>query len=196
MITILIILVTALVSYSAFQKPELFSKLQFNAYQAFHSKQYYRLFSHGFIHADWGHLIFNMISLYFFGSNVEHLLESRFMYVVLYLSAIGIASITSLIKYRNNYYYNSVGASGGVSAVIFASILLEPGIKIIILPIPIPIPGIIYGLIFLAYSHFMSKRGRDNINHDAHLLGAVYGFLFPLLINPEYFSNFIRQINL
>jgi len=194
MVTILILIITAFISISAFNNKNLFVKLQFNPYQVYYKKQWYRLITHGFIHANWAHLIFNMISFYFFATYVEQMFNSKILFIFFYLSGIIIASLTTLIKHKNNHWYNSVGASGGVSAIIFASILFEPFSKIIILPIPIPIPAIIYGLLFLAYSQYMSKRNTDNINHDAHFLGAVYGLVFPILLNPNLIQHFFQKI--
>lgn len=193
MITIITIIATAIISIVAFSRPELMNKYQLNAYNVYHNKQWYRLISHGFFHADWTHLIFNMITLFFFGGNVESAL-GVFAYILLYFGGIIVASLTSLFKHKNDYWYNSIGASGGVSAVLFAYILLAPKASIALLLIPIPIPAFIFGIAYIAYSHYMSRRGSDNINHDAHLLGALYGFSIPILINPNYFYHFINQI--
>ncbi len=192
--TILIIIITAFISIAAFNNKNIFVKLQFNPYQVYHRKQLYRLVSHGFIHANWTHLIFNMLSFFFFATYVEQMFHSSLIFLIFYLSAIIIASSTTLVKQKDNHWYNSVGASGGVSAIVFASILFEPFSKIIILPIPIPIPAILYGIIFLGYSHYMSKRETDNINHDAHFLGAVYGLIFPVLLNPTILQSFWHKI--
>lgn len=194
MLTIIIIITTALVSIASFNNRSTFSKLQFNPYQVYYRKDFYRLVSHGFVHANWTHLIFNMISLFFFGPVVESFFNSNLLFIVFYLSGIIIASLTTLFKHKNNHWYNSVGASGAISAVIFASILIRPFESIMIIPIPIPIPAIVYGVIFLIYSQYMSKRNTDNINHDAHFLGAVYGIIFPIIINPELLRSFLGKI--
>ena len=194
MITIIIIVFTSLISIAAFNNRSLFSKLQFNPYQVYYRKEWHRMLTHGFIHANWNHLIFNMISFYFFGRLVESLFTSKLVYLFLYFSAIIIASLTTLYKHKNNHWYNSVGASGGVSAIIFASILFNPFSGIYIIPFPFPIPGIIYGIIFIIYSRYMSRRYADNINHDAHLLGALYGFLFPILLDPGIIISFLNKI--
>lgn len=194
MLTIIIIIVTSIISITAFKRSEIFAKYQFNPYQVYHRKQYIRLVSHGFIHADWNHLIFNMISLYFFGGFVEQALGPAYFFIILYIGGIIIASLTTLKKHKDNYWYNSVGASGGVSAVVFASILLSPWSSIYFFFIPIPIPAVIFGIAYLAYSQYMSRRNVDNINHDAHFLGAIFGFTFPILIDPSYFYTFINQL--
>jgi len=202
MISIIIIIVTAIISILAFRNGELFSKLQFNPYQVYHRKEWARLITHAFVHVDWGHLIFNMITLYFFGGYVESMLISYtdsavggfVLFILFYLSAIVISSLTTLFKHKDNYVYNSVGASGGVAAVVFASILLNPKSKLMIIPIPIPISGYIFGILYLVYSQYMSRRNTDNINHDAHFLGALFGFSFPILLDVNYFYAFIQQI--
>lgn len=194
MLTYIIIAITAVISISSFSNFNVFSKLQFNAYQVYHRKQWYRLLSHGFIHADWMHLIFNMLTLFFFGPIVESYLHSKVLFIVFYLSSIITASLPTLKKQKDNAWYNSVGASGGVSAIVFASILFNPLNKLFVFMIPIPIPAIIFGVAYLWYSHYMSKHGHDNINHSAHFIGAVYGFVFPIIFNPGFFMDFIYQL--
>lgn len=201
--TLIFVLVTTVISILAFNNGQLFSKLQFNPYQVYHRKEYYRLISHGFIHADWLHLFVNMFVLYSFGTAVENIfaiLEAQGMmkfgkawFTFMYLSAIVFASLTTLKKHKDNVYYNSVGASGAVSAILFCSIFFEPW-NTLQLYFAIPIPAIIFGVLYLFYSHYMSKRNMDNINHDAHFIGAVFGFLFPLLINFDLIYNFLNQL--
>lgn len=192
--TLLIILVTSAVSVYAFYRPEIFWKLKLNAFRTVRKGEWYRILTHGFVHADWSHLIFNMLSLYFFGGHVAYRLNSAPLYLLLYLGGIAFAVITTLARHKDHEWYNSVGASGGVSAVVFASILFAPLSSIYIFFIPIGIPAFLYGVAFIWYSHYMSRKDRDNINHDAHLLGAVYGFFFPLIINPAWLGDFIYQI--
>lgn len=199
MITYIIIGITAVVSFLAFQNVALMEKLQFNAAQVIHRKQYYRLISHAFVHVSWTHLIVNMLVLYFFGRNVESYFgyffgnRADFYFIILYLGGILGSNIWSLIKHQNDYYYNAVGASGAVSAVLFTFIFLDPWEMLYLFAI-IPIPGIIFGVGYLIYSYQMSKRGSDNIAHDAHFLGAVFGFVFPIILKPELFSRFIQLL--
>lgn len=202
-ITIIIIAVTCVISILAFNNSQLFSKLQFSPYQVYHRKEYYRLLTHGFVHADWLHLFVNMFVLYYFGTYVElsfQKLEAReflkhgeVWFTFMYLSAIVFASVTTLKKYKDNYYYNSVGASGAVSAVLFCTIFFDPW-NTLYLYFAIPIPAVIFGVLYLIYSQYMSKRNSDNINHDAHFVGAVFGFLFPLLIKFDLIFHFINQL--
>jgi len=199
MITWFIIGVTALVSYMAFQNAGLMDKLQFNAAKIVQGKEYYRLITHAFIHANWSHLIVNMLVLYFFGPYIESYLAYYFgnkanaYFLLLYFGGILASNIWALIKHKNNYYYNAVGASGAVSAVLFAFIFFDPLQKILFFFV-VPVPGILFALVYLAYSYQMSKRGDDHIAHDAHFLGALFGFLFPILLKPNLFDQFIDKL--
>ncbi len=199
MITWVIIGVTALVSYLAFQNADLMAKLQYNAAQIVHRKEYYRLVTHAFVHANWPHLIVNMLVLYFFGRYIENYLGYYFgnrataYYLILYFGGILASNIWSLIKHKNNYYYNAVGASGAVSAVLFSFIFFNP-LEPILLFMIVPVPGILFAIGYLFYSYFMSKRESDNVAHDAHFLGAVFGFVFPLLLKPQLFDQFINRL--
>lgn len=154
-------------------------------------KEYYRFITSGFIHADLKHLIFNMISLYFFGYIVEAWLGTG-LYVLLYITAIVVSDIPTYLKHKNNSNYASLGASGAVSAVIFASILLHP-INLIFIYF-IPMPAIVFGILYLAYSYYMDKQSRDNVNHSAHLYGAVYGLLFVGVLYPAIVPAMIQTV--
>ena len=199
MVTIIIIVVTCAVSLFCFYGGG-FDALKFRAYDVWHRMQWYRMFSYGLVHGGWGHLFFNMLTLYFFGSVVEQYFKLVFgdtvgilLYVVLYLSAIAVSTVGDLIKYRDDWSYTAVGASGAVSAVLFASILFEPKMGIYIYLIPIPIPGFIFAPLYLLYCWYMAKRNADNIGHSAHFWGAVYGLLFPLICSPQIFNHFLNQ---
>jgi len=201
--TYLLIAFTVLITFTAFRREEWFSKLQFNAYQIYHRKEIYRLLTHGFLHANWTHLIVNMIVLFFFGPHVEGYLKQilpesipylgRIVYLLFYFAAIVISSLVSLYKQKDNAWYNAVGASGAVSAVLFFFIFFRPWEMLYFYGI-IPIPGIIMGVLYLIYSYYMSKKGEDNINHDAHFIGAVFGFIFPLFIDCKLIFVFLNQL--
>lgn len=201
--TLAFIIITSIISIVAFGNRQLFAKFQFNPYQVYHRKEYYRLLSHGFIHADWMHLIVNMIVLYSFGNAVESYFgqleaeglmnHAEIWFSFMYLAAIIFSSVTTLKKYKDDFMYNSVGASGGVSAVLFCSIFFNPWAKLGLYFV-IPVPAIIFGVGYLIYSQYMSKKNIDNINHDAHFIGAVFGFLFPLLIKFSFIYIFINQL--
>lgn len=203
MMTYILIAFTALISIPAFNNHDWFLKFQFNAYQAVQRKQWYRLLTHGFLHANWMHLIVNMLVLFFFGPRVEQYFKEvlnpalvpwhHLFYLLYYLAAIIIASLTSLFKHKEDPWYNAVGASGAVSAVLFSFIFFNPWELLYFYGI-IPVPGIIMGVLYLVYSHYMSRRNTDNVNHDAHISGAIFGFVFPLFINYRLFIYFINRL--
>ncbi len=194
--TLILIIITALTSIGAFNNETLYNKLILWPKRMDQPSEYHRLLTSGFIHADYMHLIFNMITLFFFGRYVEVLFVmngmSAGLYLVLYLVGIVAASLPSFVKNRNNSYYRSLGASGGVAAVLFSFVYFAPWEKIYIWFIPIP--GIIAAAAYLIYSAYMSKQGRDYVNHDAHFWGAVFGFAFTLLFAPDHGSNFLEQL--
>ena len=203
MVTLIIILITSAVSILCFSGKLNASTLRFNAYDIWHRKKWYKMLSYGLVHSGMGHLFFNMLTLYFFGTVVERYFKVAFgdtqgiiLYVILYVSAIIVSTIGDLVKYKDNYYYNAVGASGAVSAVLFASILFEPKMGIYIYLIPIPVPGYIFAPLYLFYCWYMAKRNMDNIGHTAHFWGAVYGLVFPLIIRPDIFQHFLSQLGL
>ncbi len=204
MTTIFIVLVTALISYGAFQRYDVFEKLLLSPYRTFHGQQWYRLITHGFVHADWVHLIINMLVLFSFGRSVENIFSQlegygvvgngKIMFLVLYVSGLVVASLSSLFKHKDTPQYRSVGASGAVAAVVFTHIFFQPWSKLYFWAV-LPIPGIVFGLLYLGYAHYMSRKpGHDNINHDAHFYGAVYGLIFPLLLDINLISTFIDQL--
>ena len=178
-------------------------KLQFNPYQVYHRKEFYRLFTHGFVHTDWMHLIINMFVFYSFGRAIESyfkqleyigMIKSANLYfILLYIGGLLFSPLITLFKHKDNYMYNAVGASGAVSAVVFCYIFFSPLQKIHFYFL-LPIPGIVFGIAYLIYSSIMSKRAKDNINHDAHFVGALFGFFFPLIINVRFIFDFIDQI--
>ena len=203
MITVIIIAITCIVSILCFNGTLNGNKLIFNAYQVWHRKEWYRMLTSGIIHSGWGHLFFNMLTLYFFGRVVEQYFSAAFggvlgavLYVVLYVSALAISSLGDLVKYRDNWNYNALGASGAVSAVLFASILFAPKMGIYIYLIPIPVPGYIFAPLYLLYCWYMAKRNMDNIGHTAHFWGAVYGILLPIICKPDVLSFCLSQFNL
>lgn len=201
LVTYGIIAITALISIMAFSNQQLLERMMFYPYGILRNKSYGRFISHGLIHANWGHLLFNMITLFFFGGSVEFYLmdhygatTGRIIYLLLYTVAIVVSSIPAYVKHKQNSYYRSLGASGAVSAVLFASILIHPLSTLFIIPIPIPIPAWLFGPLYLLYSYYMAKRGSDNIGHDAHFMGAVFGLAAIILLIPSTFSHFLEQI--
>jgi len=197
--TIILILITSVFSIIAFNQHSLIYKYQLNPYQIIHRHQYSRLILHAFLHANWTHLIINMLVLYSFGMALERYFQDFFgnawiaYYSLLYFGAILISPLNALIRHRNDYLYNAVGASGAVSAVIFATIFFNPWNKIYFFGM-IPMPGIVFAALYLIYSWIMSTRSKDNIAHDTHFIGAVYGLLLPILLDPDLLSYFIQQL--
>lgn len=202
-ITLIIIVVTVIITFVANSNSELYFKLLFNPYQVVHNKEWYRLFTHAFIHDKQNifHLIFNMYVLYSFGEIVETILINELgalgiaYYLFIYIGGIAAASLPALARHKDNYAYNAVGASGAVSAVLFASIAFMPftgGIGIIFLPFTIN--PLLFGVLYLAYEIYMDKKSNDNVAHDAHTWGAVFGFLFTLIFVPGAFMNFVAQL--
>lgn len=196
-VTLALIAVTVVVSWQAWDKPRLLDRLILWPPAVERQRQYDRLLTHGFIHADWGHLIFNMIALYSFGPAMESYFAGRITaigYLVFYLSAVVIAILPTYVRHKQDASYRSLGASGAVSAVLFAFILLDPWAGIYVFLIPVAIPAFLFAGLYLGYTIWMDKRGGDNVNHSAHLWGALYGVGFTLLLNPELAARFVRRL--
>ena len=156
-----------------------------------------RLLGYGFIHADWAHLLFNMITLWSFGMQVERVFSewiSPVGYLLFYLSAIVVSILPTYMKHQRDPNYRSLGASGGVAAVLFAAILFDPWSKLIIFPIPLPVPAFLFAILYVGYSIWMDRRGGGNVNHSAHLWGAAYGVLFTVLMEPRVLSHFVATL--
>ena len=183
-ITLILVIITTLISIGGFNNQKMIDDLIFYPPAVAKRNEYYRFFTCGLIHADWGHLIFNMLALYMFGKGVEEgfvaLLGSsgRYVYLLMYVSALLVSLLPTYSSNKENYHYRSLGASGAVSAVIFAGLMLAPETEVFIFFIPIPIPGFIFAPLYLLISFWLDKRGGGNINHSAHIWGAIYGLLF------------------
>ena len=195
MLTLILIGVTVLVTWLAFKNPRLLDRLILWPPAIDRNKQYDRLLTHGFIHADWQHLLFNMITLFFFGRFAEQVISAMIGpvgFVLFYLSAIVIAILPTYLRHRHDARYRSLGASGAVSAVLFAFILVQPWSLIFVFFLPVP--AILYRVFFVGYSIWMDRQGGDNTNHNAHLSGAIYGVLFMLLMEPRIGGVFLERL--
>ncbi len=201
-ITYCIIGITCLVSYLCFNNRESMMKLAHVPTMVEKHKEYYRLLTSGFVHSDTMHLFFNMFTLYFFGRNIEMVFQHEIMfgenigttaYLVFYLSAIVAANAPTFIKNKDNYTYVGIGASGAVSAVIYACILFFP-LEPIYIFAALPIPSWLYGILYLAYESYAHKNVNDNVAHDVHFSGAIYGILFITAYNYEILLSCISQI--
>jgi membrane associated rhomboid family serine protease len=211
-ITYLLLAVTILVSVKAFSDQVFRDRLMLNPYSVIHGRQSYRVFTHAFIHGDVMHLMFNMFALYLFavqltpetpGNHPHYSLEPELIarygpkgylyFGALYLGGILFSTMWSLFRHRNNPYYNSLGASGAISSVIFAYILLNPMDKMGVFPFPAIIPAFIFGPLLLLFEYWMAKRGGTGIAHDAHLSGAVFGIIFMTILDYRILLDFLRN---
>jgi membrane associated rhomboid family serine protease len=209
-ITLIIIIITCIISIGAFSNRRLLDDLIFYPPAVSQHRQWYRFFSCGLIHADWAHLFFNMYVLYVFGAGqgkqgVEYIFKEVFedkgaiLYLIMYISSLAICLIPTYNKNKENYSYRSLGASGAVSAVVFSYILFNPTQGMGLLFLPVYIPGFLFGLIYLVVSSWLDRRGGGNINHSAHLWGAIYGIVFVIFackVFSEYsvIQRFIEQV--
>lgn len=193
--TIIIIAVTCVISYLAWQNRQIMERLIFWS-PAIKEGQVERFITHGFIHADGMHLLFNMFTFYFFGSIIEAFYRQYFGgagFILFYLGGIIVAMIPSYLKHKNDRNYMSLGASGAVSAVLFAYILFAPW-ELLYLFAAIPIPAIVFAVAYVWYSIHAGKQNKDNINHSAHLYGALYGVIVTLLLEPRLLTHFFNQL--
>lgn len=199
MITWSLIGITVLTSFLAFNNPDTLAKCLMNPYKIIVKHEYYRLLTSGFIHQDYGHLFFNMVSLYFFGLGLEQwfvvgLPFGKTLFLLFYLAGIVVSDLPTLRKHRNDRNYNSLGASGGVSSILFAYIILNPTDKIYMYGI-IGLPAFAWGALYMLYTVWQSKNNLGSgINHDAHLYGAIFGIIFILVAFPESATNFVAQL--
>lgn len=193
---------TVLVSLLYMQNQEFKNKFMFNAYAIKQRNEWWRWFTHAVLHADGFHLLFNMMTLYFFGPSIEEVFnDGRFfgpgkgslMFFLMYVSAIPVSSAYSFFKHKNNPYYNALGASGAVSAVIYTFILFAPTSNIYIFA-AIPMPCWLYGILYLVISWTLARRNVGNIGHDAHFFGSVYGIIFPLVFFPFLAERFVSLL--
>lgn len=173
-----------LISYQGFRDESFFQKYKFEIEAILGRKQYYRLLSSAFLHADIGHLLLNLFCFYSFAENIEFLFGKKIVLAIFFLSLLG-GSVLSLLFHRNHYDYSAVGASGAVSGIIFASIFLLPGGKVGSFWLPIEIPASIFAILYVIASMYGIKAQHDNIGHEAHLGGAITGMLFAFAVYPQ-----------
>lgn len=200
-VTLILIIITVGISWYAWQNQDVMHRLIFTPYTVRRDNSWYRFLTSGFLHADLTHLFFNMFTFYFFGQAVEYTFINIFgpitgilIFLLIYIGGIIVSDIPTYFKHKDDPGYRALGASGGVAAVVFSSILFYPTQDICLYAI-LCIPGFILGILYLMYSYFQGKRMGDNINHDAHLYGAVYGFLISLILVPQAGPLFIDQIS-
>lgn len=196
---LIILLATVLISIYAFQNHSFFEKALFRPYLMKQSNEWWRWVSSGFIHKDYTHLIVNMLTFYFFGSYVEQSFNvisgghGILMFSIFYLSAIVASGMFDYLRFQNQYGYAALGASGAVSAVLFSYVLFEPTGKIYLYMV-LGIPSWLFGILYLYYEWYMGKKQSDNIGHNAHFFGALYGFLFPVVVDYRTGLMFLQKI--
>jgi membrane associated rhomboid family serine protease len=181
-------------SLLAFNNEGIYGKWMLHPYSVYRKKNVFTLITSGLIHKDWMHLIFNMLSYFFFAFMLETRI-GHWQFGVLYVASLVLSDLPSVAKHKNDYWYHSLGASGAVSAVIFSFIVYEPMTKMMIMPLPIPIPALLFGVLYLVYCHYASKHARDNVNHDAHFFGALCGVFITAILHPEVLPQFIHQLS-
>ncbi len=205
-ITLTIVIVTVIVSFIGFRNSQVIDTLIFDPPAVTQKKQYHRFITCGFIHADIAHLAFNMISFYLFSHGlvepafIEYFGDyGRAALLIMYVLALIVSLLPTYAKHKNNTHYKSLGASGAVSAVVFAGIMISPLSQLGFFIIPPVIPGFVFGPLYLILSAYLEKRGGDNINHSAHIWGALFGVIFIVIVtrfysNVDVWADFVDQI--
>lgn len=200
-ITLLLLIMTCVVSYQALQNPAMKARLLFYPYEIKRTGEYFRFITSGFIHGSWPHLFINVFVLYQFGIMAEEVFSQLFgvdygkiVYIVFYISAIIVAGLPTYFRHQDDVGYRALGASGATSALVFFYIVFAPWAWF---AFP-PLPAIVFGILYLAYSSYMDKQGVDNIGHNAHLWGAIYGLIFTLtsiyIARPDLFDRLLSQL--
>lgn len=194
-VTLVILAITCLVSFAAFSNPRLLERLVLWPPAISRSHQYDRLLTCGLVHADFGHLLFNMFTFLSFGAYMERQFTPRIGalgYALFYAGGVVLSALPSYLRHQDDTNYRSLGASGAVSAVLFAYILIRPWSMLLIFAVPVP--AIVFAVAYLAYTIYMDRRQTDRINHSAHLWGAVYGIVFTIALEPSVLGRFFEQL--
>ena len=189
----IIFVFTIVTSLYAFYDNSVYGKFMLHPHSVSKGNSIYTLITSGLIHADWMHLFFNMFTFYAFAFTLERLMGS-WQFGLLYFLGLILSDIPTVFKHKDNFHYNSLGASGAVSAVLFSYILYNPMSKIYIMFIPIGIPAVVFGFLYLIYCAYASRNSRDHINHDAHFFGALTGLIFTIIFVPGIIQNFISVL--
>jgi membrane associated rhomboid family serine protease len=185
--------ITIIVTLIAFYNDELYDKLILQPYNVSRGKYVYTLITSGFIHADWMHLLFNMMTYFFFAFQLERDL-GHWQFGLLYMVSLVLSDLPSVAKHKNDLWYRSLGASGAISAVVFSYILFYPLNSMYLMFLPIPIPAIIFGVLYLVYCSYASKQNRGNINHDAHFFGALSGVMITIVLHHQVLPDFFHTL--
>jgi len=189
----IIFVFTLITSIYAFNDPQIYGKFMLHPYSVGKGKKLYTFITSGLIHADWMHLFFNMFTFYAFAFNLERTI-GHWQFGVLYFVSLVLSDVPTMVKHKNDFWYNSLGASGAISGVLFSYILFYPFSPLRIFPIPIDIYAIIFAVLYLVYCWYASKNAKDHINHDAHFFGALTGIIVTILLVPGIIPNFINTL--
>ena len=184
---------TIITTLITFNSEDLYGKMMLHPYSVSKGKYLYTLITSGLIHKDWMHLFFNMFTFYYFAFPLEATI-GHWQFGLLYFLSMILSDLPSVYKHKNDFWYHSLGASGAISAVLFSFILFSPMTKMMIIPIPIQIPAVLFGVLYLVYCNYASKYSQDAINHDAHLFGALSGLLITIILYPPVVHHFIGEI--
>jgi len=191
----IIFLVTIVISLLAFSSESLLGKLMLHPYSVYRGQRVYTIITSGFIHKDWTHLIFNMVSYFFFAFRLETYL-GHWQFGLLYMASLVFSDMPSIVKHKDDYWYHSLGASGAISAVIFSGILFDPRSSMYIMFLPIPIASWLFGILYLVYCWYASKQSHDAINHDAHFFGAISGIFITIILYHQIIPHFLQQFGM
>lgn len=189
----LIFIFTIITSIYAFNDNVLYGKFMLHPYSVYRKNKVFTLITSGLIHANWMHLIFNMFTFFFFAFRLEETI-GHWQFATIYLLGLILSDLPTVVKHKNDFWYNSLGASGAVSAVLFSYILFYPFSTLMIFPLPIPIWACLFGVLYLIYCAYMSRNSRDNINHDAHFYGAISGVIITIILEPRIIPHFFGQL--
>jgi membrane associated rhomboid family serine protease len=191
-----ILVVTVIASYLAFNRPALKEQLLYHPYRVNAFKEWHRIVTHAFVHADFMHLALNAFVLFQFGARIEALMQQTLgaaFFPLLYFGGIAFAAIPGMVRHHDNPSYRSLGASGAVSAVLISYILHFPTAELLLFFI-VPLPAFIVGILFFVYEHQMDHRSAGHIAHDAHLWGGLYGLLFTVATSPQVVPAFVNAL--
>lgn len=188
---------TILTSIYAFSNHDLMAKFMLHPYNVHRGRGVYTILTSGMVHRDWGHLLFNMLTFFFFGFSLEAILAGvsawgHLQFALIYILGLVLSDVTTIVKQKDNIYYRSLGASGAICAILFSYILFQPKAMLGIFMI-IPMPAWLFGILFLFYCAWAAKNARDSINHDAHFYGAIVGIVVTLILHPWVFQHFLGQ---
>lgn len=186
--------ITLIVTVIAFYNEDVFDKLILQPYNVSRGKKIYTLITSGLIHVDIMHLLFNGMTFYFFAFQLEAIL-GHWQFGLLYVVSLILSDLPSVAKHKNDLWYRSLGASGAISAVVFSAILFNPLGKMGLLFIPVQIPAVLFGILYLIYCSYASKKGQGNINHDAHLFGALSGIMITVILIPQVVPYFFHSVS-